>query len=82
MSNTVTKMPKLSFDLLDVFSVVLWRRRYREAGSSGGNPPTLQPEQSGGVGSILDRATPLEHRGKESRTRLAFSYFCRPSARD
>ena len=44
------------------------------------NPLTLKPEQSGGVGSIRDRASPLERHDKGSRTRLALSYFCDPSA--
>ena len=44
------------------------------------NPLTLKPEQSGGVGSRRDRASPLECHDKGSRTRLALSYFCDPSA--
>ena len=44
------------------------------------NPMTLQPEQSGGVGSRRDRASPLERHDKRSRTRLELSYFCDPSA--
>ena len=44
------------------------------------NPLTLKPEQSGGVGSRGDEASPLERYDKGSRTRLAFSYFCDPSA--
>ena len=44
------------------------------------NPLTLQPEQSGGVGSRRGRASPLEHHDEGSRTRLALSYFCDPSA--
>ena len=45
------------------------------------NPLTLQPEQSGGVGSKPDRASPLErHDNVRSRTRLALSYFRDPSA--
>ena len=41
---------------------------------------TLQPEQSGGVGSVPGGAPPFERCDKRSRTRLAFSYFCDPSA--
>ena len=44
------------------------------------NPLTLKPEQSGGVGSRRDRASPLERHDKGSRTRLALSYFSDPSA--
>ena len=44
------------------------------------NPLTLQPELSGGAGSIPSRAPPLERHDKGSRTRLALSYFCDPSA--
>ena len=44
------------------------------------NPLTLQPEQSGGVGSKPGRAPPLERHDKGSRTRLALSYFCDPTA--
>ena len=44
------------------------------------NPLTLKPEQSGEVGSRCDRASPLECHDKGSRTRLALSYFCHPSA--
>ena len=44
------------------------------------NPLTLKPEQSGGVGSRGGRASPLERHDKGSRTRLALSYFCDPSA--
>ena len=44
------------------------------------NPLTLKPAQSGGVGSRRDRASPLERHNKGSRTRLALSYFCAPSA--
>ena len=44
------------------------------------NPLTLQPEQSGGVGSIPCRAPPLECHDKGSRTRLGLLYFCDPSA--
>ena len=44
------------------------------------DPLTLQSEQSGGVGSILKRAPPLERHDKESRARLKLSYFCDPSA--
>ena len=44
------------------------------------NPLTLKSEQSGGVGSRRDRASPLERHEKGSRTRLALSYFCDPSA--
>ena len=40
------------------------------------NPLTLQPEQSGGVGSNSGRAPPLEHHDKWSRTRLGLLYFC------
>ena len=41
---------------------------------------TLQPEQSGGVGSKPGRTPPLERHDKGSRTRLALSYFCGASA--
>ena len=34
------------------------------------NPLTLQPEQSGGVGSSPSRAPPLERHDKGSRTQL------------
>ena len=44
------------------------------------NPLTWKPEQSGGVGSRRDRASPLKRHDKGSRTRLALSYFCDPSA--
>ena len=44
------------------------------------NPLTLKPEQSGGTGSRCDRSSPLERHDKGSRTRLALSYFCDPSA--
>ena len=44
------------------------------------NPLTLQPEQSGGMGSNPGRATPLERHDKGSRTRLGQLYFCDPSA--
>ena len=44
------------------------------------NSLTLQPEQSGGVGSRRGRASPLERHDKGSRTRLALSYLCDPSA--
>ena len=44
------------------------------------NPLTLQPEQSGGVGSSPGRAPPLERHDKGSRTRLGLLYFCDPSA--
>ena len=44
------------------------------------NPLTLQPEQSGGVGSSPGRTPRLKRHDKGSRTRLAFSYFCDPSA--
>ena len=44
------------------------------------NPLTLQPVQSEGVGSMPGRAPPLEHHEKGSRTQLALSYFCNPSA--
>ena len=44
------------------------------------NPLILQPEPSGGVGSKPGRASPLERHDKGSRTRLALSYFCDPSA--
>ena len=43
------------------------------------NPLTWKPEQSGGVRSRRDRASPLKHHDKGSRTRLALSYFCDPS---
>ena len=44
------------------------------------NPVTLKPEQSGGAGSIPGRTPPLERHDEGSRTRLALSYFCDPSA--
>ena len=44
------------------------------------NPLTLQPEQSGGVGSNPGRAPPLERHDKGSRTRLGLFYLCAPSA--
>ena len=44
------------------------------------NPLTLQPEQSGGVGSNPGRAPSLELHDKGSRTRLGLLYFCDPSA--
>ena len=44
------------------------------------NPLTLQPEQSGSVGSKPGRTPPLERHDKGSRTRLALSYFCDASA--
>ena len=44
------------------------------------NPLTLQPEQSGGVGSSPGRTPPLERHDKGSRTRLGLLYFCDPSA--
>ena len=44
------------------------------------NPLTLQPEQSGGVGSSPGRAPPLERHDKGSQTRLGLLYFCDPSA--
>ena len=44
------------------------------------NPLTLQPEQSGGVGSSPGRAPLLERHDKGSRTRLGLLYFCDPSA--
>ena len=44
------------------------------------DPLSLQPEQSGGVGSKLDRAPLIERHDKGSRTRLGQLYFCDPSA--
>ena len=44
------------------------------------NPLTLQPEQSGGVGSSPGRTPPLERHDKGSRTPLGLLYFCDPSA--
>ena len=44
------------------------------------NPLTLEPKQSGGVGSRRDRASPLKRHDKGLGTRLALSYFCDPSA--
>ena len=44
------------------------------------NTLTLQPEQSGGVGSSPGKAPPLERHDKGSRTRLGLLYFCDPSA--
>ena len=43
------------------------------------NPLTLQPEQPGGRGS--NPTSTFERHDKGSRTRLALSYFCDPSAR-
>ena len=51
---------------------VLWR--------SGVILKTLQPEQPGGVGLKPGRAPPLECHSRGSRTRIALSYFCDPSA--
>ena len=42
-------------------------------------PPTLQPEQSGGVGWNPSRAPPLERHGKGSWTLLGLLYFFDPS---
>ena len=42
------------------------------------NPLALQPEQSGGRGS--NPTSTFERHDKGSRTRLALSYFCDPSA--
>ena len=44
------------------------------------NPPTLQPDQSGGVGSIPGRNPPHERLDKGSQTRLGLLYFCDPGA--
>ena len=44
------------------------------------NPLTLQPEQSGDVGSNPGWAPPLERHDKGSRTRLGLLFFCDPSA--
>ena len=44
------------------------------------NSLTLQPEQSGGVGSIPGRAPQLERHDRALRTRFALSYICDPSA--
>ena len=44
------------------------------------NPLTLQPEQSGGVGSNPGRAPPFERHDKGVRTRLGLLYFCDLSA--
>ena len=44
------------------------------------NPPTLQPEQSGGVDSNPGRVPPLERHDKGSWTRLDLLYFWNPSA--
>ena len=41
---------------------------------------TLHPEQSGSVGSILERAPPLESYEKGLRTGLTPGYLCDPSA--
>ena len=41
------------------------------------NPPTLQPEKSGGVSSIPCRAPPLERHNKGWRTRLGHSHKIR-----
>ena len=41
---------------------------------------TLQPEQSGGVGSIPGRAPPLERHEKSLQTLLSYSHLCNPSA--
>ena len=43
------------------------------------NPLTLQPEQSGGVGSILSRTSPLERNDNGSRTRLGPFYSAIPA---
>ena len=43
------------------------------------NPLTLQPEQSGGVGSSPGRAPPLERHDKGLWTRLGLLYFRNPS---
>ena len=43
-------------------------------------PLTLQPEQSGGVGSKPGRSPTLERHDMGSRTQLALSYFCDASA--
>ena len=51
---------------------VLWR--------SGGNPLTLQAEQSAEMGSISDRDPALECHDKGSWTQLAPSCSCDPSA--
>ena len=42
-------------------------------------PVTLQPEQSGGVGSRRGRASPLERHDKGSRTRLAQATSANPA---
>ena len=44
------------------------------------DPLTLQPEQSGKVGSIPGRASPLERHDKVSWTRLTLRHFCDPNA--
>ena len=41
---------------------------------------TLQPEQSGGVGSSPGRAPLLKRHDKGSQARLGLLYFCDPSA--
>ena len=43
------------------------------------NPLTLQPEQSGGVGSSPGKAPPLERHDKGSRTRLGLLYSAIPA---
>ena len=44
------------------------------------HPLTLQPEQSGGVGSIPGRTPLLERHDKGSRSRIGLLCFCDPSA--
>ena len=43
------------------------------------NPLTLQPNQSGGMGSIPGRTPPHERLDKGSQTRLGLLYFCVPA---
>ena len=70
----------------EIREIVFSKRKRSERSCSEGvvapwcNPLTLQPEQSGGVGSSPGRAPPLERHDKGSRTRLGLLYFCDPSA--
>ena len=43
--------------------------------AQGCNTLTLQPDLTGGMGSIPDRAPPLERHDEESRTGLSLPYF-------
>ena len=46
------------------------------------NSLTLQPEQSGGVGSSPGKAPLLERHDKGSRTQLGLLYFCDPPSKN